>query len=56
MKYQVKDLAERFRIIIGDSTVDIPSEFIINALNWAFNELPRVTKTERNVSKHNKYQ
>lgn len=56
MKYQVKDLAERFRIIIGDSTVDIPSEFIINALNWAFNELPRVPKLERIFSKHINYQ
>ena len=56
MKYQVKDLTTKFRTIIGDSTVDIPSEFIINALNWAFNELPRVPKLERIFSKHINYQ
>lgn len=56
MIYKVDSLAKKFRTLIGDATVDIPSEFIITAINWAFNELPRVPKLEKIFSKHMTYQ
>lgn len=56
MKYQVRDLSKRFRSLIGDGTIDIPDEFVINALNWAFNELPRVPKLEKLFAKHMTFQ
>lgn len=52
MLYTVKEFSDKFRSIIGDGTLDIPEDFIINALNWAFGELPRVPKLEKIFSKH----
>lgn len=49
---KVSDLKERFRILVGDSTLDIPTEFVISAINWAFNELPNVPKLSRIFSRH----
>lgn len=56
MKYTVRDISSKFRSLIGDGTIDIPDEFIINALNWAFNELPRVPKLEKLFAKHMTFQ
>lgn len=56
MIYKTADLVKKFRTIIGDATIDIPNEFIINSINWAFNELPRVPKLAKIFSKHLTYQ
>lgn len=55
MKIQVYDLAEKLRRNIGDNTVDIPSSFILNALNYAFNSLPMVPRLEKLFSKHKQF-
>lgn len=52
MKYTVRELSDKFRTHIGDSTFDVPEEFVIHCLNWSFNELPRVPKLEKIFSKH----
>lgn len=52
MKYTLREFEEKFRSLIGDGTVDIPERFIIDALNWSFNELPRVPKLAKLFSKH----
>lgn len=51
----VKDLSDKLRLMVGDGTSDIPSEFIISALNWAFNELPSVPRLERLFSRHRQF-
>lgn len=56
MIYQVSDLARKFQTHIGDGTLDIPDKFVIDALNWAFNELPRVPKLAKIFSKHFTFQ
>ena len=52
MKMKVKDFADKFVTIVGDSSLEIPEKFIIEALNWSFNELPRVPKLNKIFSKH----
>lgn len=52
MKYHVSEFEKLFQTHIGDGTLDIPEDFVINALNWAFNELPRVPKLQKIFSKH----
>lgn len=44
MKYTVNDFADKFRSLVGDETWSVPDDFIITALNWAFNSLPSVPK------------
>lgn len=56
MKYTVSDISEKFRSLIGDATFDIPDKFVVNSLNWAFNELPRVPKLEKIFAKHMTFQ
>lgn len=56
MKYTALDISKKFRSLVGDGTVDIPNEFIVNSLNWAFNELPRVPKLEKLFAKHMTFQ
>lgn len=56
MIYKVSEFEKIFRTHIGDGTVDIPDGFVINALNWAFNELPRVPKLAKIFSKHKQVQ
>lgn len=55
MKYKVSDIAEKLRIMLGDSTIDIPNEFIVNGLNYCFNDLPMVPKLEKLFSKHKQF-
>lgn len=52
MKYRLSDFADKFRVIVGDSTLDCPDEFIINAVNWAFNELPLAPKLDKVFAKN----
>lgn len=56
-KMTVKELSNKFRLLIGDSptgdeSFDIPDSFIINSINWAFNDLPKVPKLGKLFSKH----
>lgn len=51
-KYTVKEFSDKFRVHLGDGTTDVPSEFIIGSLNWAFNALPMVPKLDKIFSKH----
>lgn len=48
----VKDFYKEFSTLVGDGTVDIPEDFFINALNWAFRELPKVSKLDRVFTRH----
>lgn len=43
----VREFADKFRSIVGDSTIDVPDKFVINALNWAFAELPLNPKLDK---------
>lgn len=52
MKYKVSEFAKKFRSIVGDSTNDVPDSFIIDALNWAFSELPLAPKMDKIFTKH----
>lgn len=52
MKMTINELADHFRIILGDASVDISDDFIINALNWAFRELPKVPKLDKAFTIH----
>lgn len=52
MKMKVRDLADKFTTLVGDSSLDITENFIMSGLNWAFNELPRVPKLGKIFSKH----
>lgn len=49
---KLSDFAKKFRTLVGDSTMDCPDEFIINAVNWAFNELPLNPKLDRAFQKN----
>lgn len=52
MKMQVKTLADKFRLLIGDSSIDIPDAFVLEGINHALVELPRVPKLDKLFSKH----
>lgn len=52
MKMTTREFSNKFRSIVGDSTQDVPDEFIINALNWAFLELPLNPKLDKAFAKN----
>lgn len=52
MKYTVRQFSDKFRNLVGDSTIDSTNKFTINALNWAFNELPLAPKLDKIFSKN----
>lgn len=52
MRYKIKDFFSKARSLFGDTTADIPTEFLINSLNWTFNELPNVSKLNKLFSAH----
>lgn len=52
MKTTVKAFSTKFRSLAGDETISVPDEFIINALNWAFNSLPSVPKLDIAFTEH----
>lgn len=56
MIYKASELANKFQTHIGDGTLDIPDKFVVDALNWALNELPRVPKLAKIFSKHFTFQ
>lgn len=49
---QVKDFVDKFLIQIGDTSLERPLPFCIRALNYSFNELPRVPKLNKIFSRH----
>lgn len=49
------DLSEKLRSAIGDGTVDISDDFLVNAYNWAITELPLVPRLEKLFSKHKQF-
>lgn len=52
MKYTVKQFADKFRSLVGDSTIECPDRFIIDAINWAFNDLPLSPKLDKVFTKN----
>lgn len=52
MKYRVGEFAEKFLYLLGDESLSLSEPFIVEGLNWSFNELPRVPKLGRLFSKH----
>ena len=52
---QLKDLAEKLRLAIGDGTADLSEEFIVAGYNWAITELPLVPRLEKLFSKHKQF-
>lgn len=52
MKMKLSKFADKFRSIVGDSTINVPDSFIINAINWAFSELPLAPKLDKVFTKH----
>lgn len=47
MRIKISDFIEKFRSLAGDTASDCPTEFLIRAINWCFNELPTVPKLNR---------
>lgn len=52
MKYTIKQFTDKFRSIAGDNTYDVPEEFLINTINWCFNELPNIPKLNKLFTAH----
>lgn len=52
MKYTVQQFSDRFRTQVGDSMKQIPDDFIMRGLNWAFNSIPSVPKLSKAFAKH----
>ena len=55
MIYDMKTLAGKLRLLIGDNTDDLPEDFIINAYNYTINALPLVPRLEKLFSKHKQF-
>lgn len=55
MRYSLKTLADKLRLLIGDNTDDLPEDFIINAYNYTVNALPMVPQLEKLFSKHKQF-
>ena len=55
MKYPLRTLADKLRLLIGDNTDDLPEDFIINAYNYTVNALPMVPQLEKLFSKHKQF-
>lgn len=52
MRYQISKFTDKFRSLVGDSTSDAPEDFLINTINWCFNELPNIPKLNKLFSAH----
>lgn len=55
MKLKVSDIADKLRTSLGDASLDISDEFILNAFNYTINDLPMVPKLEKLFSKHKQF-
>lgn len=47
MRYRIEDFLTKARSIFGDTSNDAPTEFLINSVNWTFNELPSIPKLNK---------
>lgn len=52
MKITLQEFADKFRSIIGDETLSVPDDFIIQGVNWVFNSLPSIPHLERAFMEH----
>lgn len=52
MKIAIKDFIAKFRSFAGDTTSDAPEEFLVNCINWCYNELPNIPKLNKLFSSH----
>lgn len=48
----VQDFADKFRVLVGDSSKSVPNRLILEGLNTAMNSLVSVPKLSRAFSKH----
>lgn len=48
----IRDLGTKLSTLLGDTSLDLSDDFIIKAVNWSFNELPRVSKLGKLFAKH----
>ena len=55
MKMILNDLADKLRSTLGDGTLDISEDFLVNAYNYCITELPMVPKLEKLFSKHKQF-
>lgn len=55
MKYTVRQFLDKFLNLVGDTTLDSATQFMIEGLNWTFNELPMVPKLDRIFARHLTY-
>lgn len=55
MIYDMRTLAEKLRLLIGDNTEDLPEDFLVNAYNYSINALPMVPRLEKLFSKHKQF-
>ena len=55
MKMKLETLSDKLRSLIGDNTIDLPEDFLINSYNYAINDLPMVPKLEKLFSKHKQF-
>lgn len=51
----VQQISEELRTLIGDGTADISTDFVIRALNWAFNDIPTIPRLEKLFSRHKQF-
>lgn len=52
MRYTIETFFDKARSLWGDTTYDVPESFLINTLNWSFNELPSIPKLGKLFSAH----
>lgn len=52
---KLSDLADKLQSLIGDGTMDLPEEFIVNSYNYCINDLPMVPRLEKLFSKHKQF-
>ena len=52
---KLETLSDKLRSLIGDNTIDLPEDFLINSYNYAINDLPMVPKLEKLFSKHKQF-
>lgn len=55
MKYDMRTLAKKLQVLLGDNTLDIPEDFLKGAYNYAINALPMVPRLEKLFSKHKQF-
>lgn len=51
----MNQLSDKLRIMLGDGSSDVPSEFLITAYNYAINALPMVPRLEKLFSRHKQF-